>query len=166
MDQFSRPPTAQTLDRLRSELEEFTVDAFEQSTKYDRCARLWQMTHLTVGLLTTVLTALSGATGLASTAGRIPAAIMALSATALAAAVRFLRSKDRYEKNRRRCNAWQVLAREARLASAADGHPETQDLYGIILDLLARRAIIIAMDHDPLPADIIHVKSQQPASMK
>lgn len=100
---------------------------------------------MVVGLSTAILTALAGATGLASTAGRVPAAIMALSAVALTVAVRFLQSSERYEKNRRRCIAGQVLERDARFASASDGHPKAPNLFDVMQDLLKRRAVIMEM---------------------
>jgi hypothetical protein len=157
MEEFTPLPSVdkQTLGRLRSELAKLTSDAFKQSAKYQSWARLWQATDLVVGLSTAVLTAVAGATGLASTAGRVPAAVMALSAAALTAAVRFLGSNERYEKNRRRCIAWQVLGYEARLASAAEGHPGTQNLYCTMQDLLKRRATIMEMYHNPLPSSVV-----------
>jgi hypothetical protein len=161
MDELTRPNSEQILDRLRIELEKLTSDAFEQSAKYQSWARLWRVTDLVIGLLTAILTAVAGATGLASTAGRIPAAIMALSAVALTAALRFLRSDERYERNRRRCNAWQVLEHEARLASAADGYPGAENLYCMMKDLLKRRAAIMEMDHKPLPPSVVRKQPRQ-----
>lgn len=102
-----------------------------------------------------MLTAVAGATGLASTAGRIPAAIMALGAVALTAAACFLRSNERCEKNRRRCIAWQVLGHEARLAYAADGYPGAENLYDMMRELLERRAAIMEMGHHPLPPSVV-----------
>jgi hypothetical protein len=153
--ELTQPPSETILDRLRSEIAQLTSDALGQSAKYLSWARLWQAAYLVVGLSTAVLTAVAGATGLASTAGRIPAAVMALSAAALAAAARFLGSNERYEKNRRRSIAWQVLADEARLASAGEGHPGAQTLYRTMQDLLQRRAIIMEMYHTPLPPIIV-----------
>ena len=156
MDKPSRPPSEEQVGRLRSELAELTSDAFERSSKCQFWALVWQMTDLVVGLSTAVLAAVAGATGLASAAGRIPAAIMALAAAALTAAARFLRSGERYERNWRRRIAWQHLGQEARFASAADGYPGARNLYDVIQDLLERRVAIMEMDHYSLPPSVVH----------
>jgi hypothetical protein len=161
MDEPNPPYSEEVLDRLRVELVELTSDAVRQGAKYQRRARAWLEIDLMVGLSTAILTALAGATGLASTAGRIPAAIMALCAAALTAAVRFLQCSERYEKNRRLCIAWRVLEQEARFASAADGHPKAQNLYDAVQDLLKRRAVAMEMYHFPLPDDIIPKHSRR-----
>ncbi len=148
--------TIPSYSRLRDELVELTSDAVRQSAKYQWRANAWLATDVVVGLSTAILTAVAGVTGLASTAGRIPAAIMALGAVALTAAVRFLQSNERYEKNRRRCIAWQVLERDARFAIASDGHPKAPNLFDVLQDLLKRRAVIMEMYHTPLPTGIVH----------
>jgi hypothetical protein len=157
---MDKSTSEEQLRRLRSELAALTSDAFERSGKCQFWALLWQVTDLVVGLTTAILAAVAGATGLASTAGRIPAAIMALAAAALAAATRFLRSSERYERNWRRRVAWQHLGYEARFASAADGYPGAQNLYDSIQDLLKRRVAIMEMDHLPLPPEVVRKQSE------
>lgn len=155
------PPADEPLGRLRNELAEFTTDAFTRSKKCRFWALLWQVIDLAVGLSTAILAAAAGAIGLASAGERIPAAIMALGAAALAAAARFLRSNERYEKNWRRRTAWQIVGDGARLASAADGYPGAQNVYETLQDLLQRRAEVMEMDHYPLPASVVR---RQPES--
>lgn len=96
-----------------------------------------------LGSAAAVLAAVAGATGLASTAGRVPAAIMALTAAALTAAARFLRCNERHEMNWRRVSAWQALARDASFARASEGYPGASTLYDTIQTVLARRIAIM-----------------------
>ena len=155
MDESTQPPTEEQLSRLRSELGELASDAFKRTAHYQRWTIIWQVAESILGVSTAILAAVAGATGLASTAGRIPAAIMALAAAALSAATRFLGSGERAERNWRRTNAWELLGHEARLASAADGYPGTRNLYDTIRELIERRAAIMEMDHYPLPERVI-----------
>jgi len=155
-------PDEQASEPLRDVLEDLVSEASEQSASYHAWAQLWRTTDLVVGLATAVLTAVAGATGLASTAGRIPAAIMALGAVALTAAARFLRSDQRYETNRRRHIAWEVLRRDARLAGAVSEYASAQDLCDVIRDLLQRRSAIMSMDHYPLPPEVVHKQASRP----
>ena len=76
------------------------------------------------------------ATGLASTAGRIPAAILALTAAALTAAARFLRSSERYEIDWTKAKAWQALYRSSSAASKGEDSHDIRRLYGIIQSVL------------------------------
>lgn len=98
MDEPTQSASEEQLSRLRHELSELTSDAFKRGARCEFWAVAWQVTDLLLGVSTAVLAAIAGATGLASTAGRIPAAIMALTAAALGAATRFLHSSERYDK--------------------------------------------------------------------
>jgi hypothetical protein len=155
MNEPARSPTEEQLSGLRSELGELASDAFKRAAHYHRWTILWQVADTVLGVSAAVLAAVAGATGLASTAGRIPAAIMALTAAGLGAATRFLGSGERAERNWRRANAWQLLGHEARFAGAADGYPGTRNLYDTIRDLIERRAAIMEMDHYPLPERVM-----------
>jgi hypothetical protein len=135
-------------------LEELITDARERGRKCLFWAQLWQVADLGLGLATAVLAAVAGATGLASAAGRVPAAIMALTAAALTAGTRFLRSNERYARNWRRYNSWQVLERDARFASASEGYPGTRSLYESIQALLEGRIAILEIDHLSIPREI------------
>jgi hypothetical protein len=144
-------PSEEQLSRLRTELAELAADAHQRGRKCRFWALVWQVSDVALGLLTAMLAAVAGATGLISAAGRVPAAIMALVAAALVAATRFLRSNERYESNWRRLRAWNVLEREASFARASEGYPGTQSLYDTIRALLERRIAIMELDHAPIP---------------
>jgi hypothetical protein len=148
-------PTEEQLSRLREELGALITEARVRGSRCQSRARCWQLIDLGLGSAATVMTAVAGATGLASAAGRVPAAIMALCAAALVAATRFLRSAERSEENWRRRNAWQVLDSDAGLARAGEGHPDAEGLYGALRKLLDRRIVILDMDHAPIPGDAL-----------
>jgi fructose-specific phosphotransferase system IIC component len=151
MTELTPRPSEEVLERLRAELATLVAEAYRSAEKCRFWALLWQVTDLALGLAAAVLAAVAGATGLASTAGRVPAAIMALTAAALTAAARFLRSNERYEMNWKRVSAWQTLARDASFARAAEGYPGAGSLYNTIQTVLARRTAIMGIDHAPVP---------------
>jgi len=97
------------------------------------------------------LAAIAGAAALASVAGRIPAAILTLSAAGLAAGNQFLGSGVRYERNRKRRNAWKALELDACLEKAKLEEPPRRRLEEVMRPLLDRRAAIDDMDHEPVP---------------
>jgi hypothetical protein len=69
-----------------------------------------------LGVPAAVLATIAGATGLASTAGRVPAAIIALVSAGLATATSFLNSNQNKVHNTRLSADWQKLADDARTA--------------------------------------------------
>jgi hypothetical protein len=148
-------PSDEHPDALREQLGRLVAKAEHRSKRTGRWARFWQVTDITLGLATAVLAAIAGATGLASTAGRVPAAILALIAAGLTAASRFLESSQRYERNRKRRNALQALERDAQFAEASQGWPGAESLYDALRRLNDRWTVIMNMDHDPVPADAL-----------
>jgi len=68
-----------------------------------------------LGLPAAVLATVAGATGLASTAGRVAAAIIALVAAGLTTAATFLNSDNNQRRNIVMSAAWSELADDARL---------------------------------------------------
>jgi hypothetical protein len=151
MTELTPRPSEELYDRLRTELSKLIAEAYRSAEKCRFWALLWQTADLGLGLVAAVLAAVAGATGLASTAGRVPAAIMALTAAAFTAGARFLRSNERYQMNWRRVSAWQALARDGSFALAAEGHPGAANLYETIQVMLARRTAIMEIDHYPVP---------------
>jgi hypothetical protein len=75
----------------------------------------WGRAYYLLGLPAAVLATIAGAAALLSTAGRIPAAIIALISAGLTTAVTFLNSNENKQYNIRFSAAWQQLADEARL---------------------------------------------------
>jgi hypothetical protein len=96
---------------FRALIAECDLNAFDTR----RASRWWGRAYYMLGLPAAVLATVAGATGLASTAGRVPAAVIALVAAGLTAASTFLTS----DRNQRRSivisAAWSKLADDARL---------------------------------------------------
>lgn len=78
-------------------------------------SKRWGSAYYFLGLPAAVLATIAGAAGLASTAGRIPAAIVALIAAGLATAATFLNSNENKQQNLKLSAAWQELADDVRL---------------------------------------------------
>jgi hypothetical protein len=148
---------------LAGELQELISNAEKRGGKAQHWARFWQVADIVLGLAATVLAAIAGAAGLATTAGRVPAAILALTAAGLAAANQFLHSGERYVRNRRHSSAWQALERDARLERANAGEPTAESLYEVMRELLRRRIAIMDMDHRAVPSDALSGPMSLPA---
>ena len=81
----------------------------------------WGRAYYFLGLPAAVLATVAGATGLASTAGRIPAAIVALVSAALTTAATYLNSNENMRRNAKLSAAWQDLADNARFTLLRHG---------------------------------------------
>src|SRR6266536_2198905 len=92
-------------DDLRQPLESLAERVNEEAQRSRLVAGRWSATHLALGLPTAVLAAAAGATALASAAGRVPAAILALTAAAFSAASTFLKGEIRAAET------WSVIQR-------------------------------------------------------
>jgi hypothetical protein len=104
-----------TLDELRQTVDRLATDAERESARRLSSATRWDRVYLMLGLPAAMLAAIAGATGLASAAGRIPAAVITLVSAALSAAVIFLDSQKRAATNRALSGGWDGLAGDARL---------------------------------------------------
>jgi hypothetical protein len=80
-----------------------------------RSSSRWSRAYYWLGLPAAVLAAVAGATGLTSTAGRLPAAYIALVAAGLTAAATFLDSNAQRQRRDALSAAWQELADVARM---------------------------------------------------
>jgi hypothetical protein len=98
--------TGDQLRIMRSELDELQEHAERQRRQQARYATVWYYADLLLGLPAVVLAAVSGAVGLASADGRIPAAFLAIASAASAAATRFLDCSGRGAYAARRRDAW------------------------------------------------------------
>jgi hypothetical protein len=124
-------------------------------------ARVWQSSGLTLGYATAVLAGLAGVTGLATTTGRVPAAIVALAAAGLTTGNQFLHTDDHYEKNLRRRNAWEALRLDAQLDRARAAEQTDDELREVIDALLRRRLAIRNLNHQPLPDATLGIVTTQ-----
>jgi hypothetical protein len=84
-------------------------------------ARWWRFVDLFFGVPTAALAAVAGAAGLASAAGRIPAAVLALIVAAMAATQTFLKSHERFTTEITKLALLQTLAADAKLVAAFEG---------------------------------------------
>ena len=88
-------------------LAEFDLRAYETQ----QASKRWSSAYYMLGLPAAVLTTIAGAAGLASTAGRVPAAIIALAAAGLTTAALFLNNtNENSQRNSKLSAAWQELA--------------------------------------------------------
>lgn len=112
------------LDRKRtgvgSELSSVVQRASLQAKEARRRAHYWSSLYFMVGLPAAILAAVAGATALASTAGRVPAGIIALVSAGLTAAATFLDSVTRQTSNENLAAGWQMLANDAELKLVVD----------------------------------------------
>jgi hypothetical protein len=98
---------------IGSELQKVLDRATENAQRERRTSSRWSSLYFFVGLPAAILAAIAGATALASTAGRVPAGIIALTSSALAAAATFLDSQTRQRSHENLAAGWQVLANDA-----------------------------------------------------
>lgn len=130
---------------LSAELDSLDAEATRSSTVARRAGSVWRGIRLSLGLMSAIAAALAAATGLASTAGRVPAAILALVAAGLSAASTFIRSEDRESSNRQAVSAWSTLARDARLVRIFEGSKAPSVIIRDQVSLLLeRRQAILA----------------------
>jgi hypothetical protein len=104
-----------TPDRLESTYRQLVAQSDLNSFDAWRASRWWGRTYYILGLPAAVLAGIAGAVGLANTAGRVPAAIIALVAAALTAAVTFLNIEINRNRNTEFCAEWCILADDTRL---------------------------------------------------
>jgi hypothetical protein len=107
--------TVDIIGALESIIAESAVHAYELR----RSGHWWARTYYLLGAPAALLAAVAGATGLASTTGRVPAAIIALAAAGLTAMATFLDSAQNQRQDRALSAAWTSLADDARLAIVA-----------------------------------------------
>jgi hypothetical protein len=144
-------PYAQSHARLdlRDEVRVLADKAQEEARNAARAARQWSAVHLALGFPTAVLAAVAGATGLASTTGRIPAAILALVAASLSAGATFLKSDSRAAEAQRRAGALSILSTDARLVSAFEGNrARSAEIRNQLSLPVGRYDAILANDYD------------------
>ena len=140
---------------VAGELGDLIESAEGSARALNRWAKFWQIADVSLGWSATVLAAVAGALGLGQIVGREGAAILALSAAGLIAGNQFLGSGARYDRNIRRRNAYEALARDARLEEAKAKEQRISDLDEVLHELLRRRVAIKDMDHQAVPAEAL-----------
>jgi len=145
---------------VAGELGGLIESAERRARALNRWARFWQIADVGLGWSAAVLAAVAGALGLGQIVGREGAAVLALGAAALVAGNQYLSSGVRYERNRRRRNAYEALASDARLEEARAKEKRLPDLDTVLHELLQRQVAIKDMDHQAVPAEALRAPSR------
>jgi hypothetical protein len=141
---------------LIAEVEKIREEARIGARRAQRRSKLWNLTYLVLGFPAAVLAGVSGAAGLASPDGRVPAAILALLSAGFAAGAGFLRAEGRQLVNLRRRYAWQEVEVRARLVLAREAYLGAEELYVALQELLDVRRTV--------PSSAIVMAGQLPPS--
>jgi hypothetical protein len=96
-------------DRARSAVQNLCSECEGWIKYHSKKAIAWSRVYLVIGLPAAALAAVAGVTALASTAGRIPAGILAIASAGLGSAAAFLDSQGRQEKHDRLSRGFQAL---------------------------------------------------------
>jgi len=130
--------------RIRSQYNSLLTEARSKIESSSRTKRIWRYAHYALGVPAASLAAVSGLTALSSTAGRIPAAILSLTASVIVAVSIFLRCDEKASVAGQKKDAWRVLEADVRFALA--NNDDVDDLSREMRSLLDRRERIFAHD--------------------
>jgi len=139
----AEPPGAET--EVRRKAIEDELRRLEESSMYSgqiqfEAAKQWRSINLTLGIPASVLAAVSGATALAATTGRIVAGILALVSAAFGAILTTVNAAHRMNQSAAAANAYleiQTAARQTRLIDLS--YMNIDDVRAILGELTARR---------------------------
>src|SRR3984957_1782536 len=145
------PALRESADALSAHLE----SAERSARALNRWAKFWQIADVSLGWSAAVLAAVAGALGLGQIVGREGAAILAPGAAGLIAGNQYLGTGTRFELDRRRRNAYEALACDARLEEAKAKEKRPSDLDDVMRALLQRLVAIKEMDHQSIPAEAL-----------
>lgn len=126
-----------------------------------RASKWWGRAYYLLGLPGAVLATIAGAAALASAAGRIPAAIIALISAGFTTAATFLNSSENKQDNGKLSAAWQQLADDVRLVVIQYGNyvdrlatPSGGDfLIRNVVRFNKRKSALMRGDLNPLPEE-------------
>ncbi|GAA1723118.1 hypothetical protein GCM10009765_83850 [Fodinicola feengrottensis] len=130
-------------ERRRALDEEF--QRLEESAMYSaqnqfEVAKQWRGVNLMLGLPASVLAAVSGATALASTTGRLWAGLLALAAAAFGAILTTINASHRTNQAAAAANAYLAIQTAARQARLLDLHSsDLDDARNTLAEITARR---------------------------
>lgn len=106
---------------LGQTLNSLLADARREAGSASKAASRWNRLGIVLGLPTALLAGVAGAAGLATTAGRVPAAILSLCVAALAGVGSFLNCDKRANESRRLAARWQSVVTDVCLLTAFEG---------------------------------------------
>ena len=142
----SNPAAHSIRESVRQTLEEIASRGRENGRKVHRSARRWEVLHYALGGLAVVLVAVSAGTGLASAAGRVPAAVLALVSGSVTALAVFFGSEKRSQTKYKESAAWfslQDAAKNMLDFKLHDNQWLTSDAQQDVMDLRDKQARLI-----------------------
>jgi hypothetical protein len=145
----SNPEVNSIRESVRQTLAKIARRGHENGLKVHRSARRWERLHYVLGGLAVVLAAVSAGTGLASTAGRVPAAVLALASGAVTALATFFGSEKRSQTKYAESAAWFKLEDAAQNMLDFRLHNDqwlTSGAEGDVADLRDRQARLISRE--------------------
>lgn len=101
------------LNNYPAQVGAIVVDAHKRTTVAHRWEILWGTAHTWLGGFSAVTGVIAASFAFHSTAGRVPAAVLALIAAGLAALAAFLRSDSRLANAKKRLAAWSEVETDA-----------------------------------------------------
>lgn len=128
---------------------ELEVEADRQAQIWARRAGLYSSLYVLLGLPAAVLAAIAGATTLASTTGRVVAGIIALTASALSAAVTFLDSAKKRDQAQQTRTGWDALYNDMHVCRLTELGDFTTDTGPVKLNGFYSRASAIRAGRNP-----------------
>lgn len=134
------PTEDERRNAIRDELYRLEESALYSAQNQFELAKQWRGVNLLLGLPASSLAAVSGATALASTAGRFWAGILALAAAALGAILTTVNASHRTNLAASAANAYleiQTAARQARLLDL--DNRDVEEMRGVVQQITARR---------------------------
>lgn len=156
-DAIGKAPN-EPLDMLDAIIAQSDLSAYD----FRRRSQRWGRFYYVFGFPAVVLATFAGATGLAWTTGRIPAAVVALLSACFGAAATFLKSEQNRKKSDDLSAAWQELGDDARLqllqsVASLKGKDRstfvaTSGFWQVALLLLKRKAFLLRGDLSTPPA--------------
>ena len=126
-------------DTIREELSRIEESAMFSAQGQFEQAKLWRSLNFLLGVPASVLAAVSGATALASTAGRVTAGILALAAAALGAVLTTVNAAQRASQAAIAANGYLAIQRDARQVRLIDLPAQSvKDSRAALADLTRR----------------------------
>lgn len=126
-------------EAIRQELSRIEESAMFSSQGQFEQAKRWRSLNFLLGVPASVLAAVSGATALASTAGRLTAGVLALAAAALGAVLTTVNAAQRASHSATSANGFLAIQREARQVRLIDLPAQApQDSRAALADLTRR----------------------------
>ncbi|MFF2613433.1 SLATT domain-containing protein [Kitasatospora sp. NPDC058046] len=134
------PPEAARRSAIEAELKRLEESAMYSGQMQFEMTKQWRGVNLGLGLPASVLAAISGAAALASTAGRVPAGILALVASGLGAILTTINASHRMNQAAAAANAYLEIQTAARQAREIDlSYWSIDEARQALAELTARR---------------------------